>query len=279
VAVGGYNVAAGTLGDPATSTADRMIVRLGNDGVPDYSTHFHDNLTGSQLRSVASADGSGFYATSAGNANSLAYVPFGGTTSTVISTGNWRATHVANGQLFTMSGSSGFRGIMTVGSGLPTTSQGGAFTTITPAPNPASGPGVNSMVFADANTIYAAGTALDAGGGDDFREYRFNGTSWVIQAEAASPEGGSSAYGVAAIPNAANASLFDVYLSTSAGIYKITDDPTDSTFPALSAGSRFVNAPAGTIFRGLAFSPVPEPATLGLLGLVGGALSLVRRRR
>ncbi|HEY7115909.1 MAG TPA: hypothetical protein VH475_04955 [Tepidisphaeraceae bacterium] len=274
IVVGGYRAATGT----PTTLADKVIAVVRADGSADTATSYNNVQVGNPIRSVATRDATSFYTASDGS-NSLAYVPYGaGATAVAIQSGSWRAAHVANDQLYVVSGSSNFRGISTVGTGLPT-SAGQSFATITPAPNPATGPGVSSMVIAsdNPNLIYAAGSALvalDSGtgaGGDDFRRYRFDGTSWVLNGSSAggigSPAGSSSAYGVFTIPDGTGGEV--VYLTTSKGIYKVNDaNPFGTDFSGLSL-VKLVDAPANTEFRGLAGVPVtvPEPASLGIIAV------------
>src|SRR5262245_10544863 len=236
--IGGYNAPAGTATPLASSGRTIAQVSLAT-GAANYSTQFAGN--GSPIRAVGSKDGSQFwFATDGGGA--VSYVPFGSSTVTSVSSDSSRAVNVAFKQLYTMSGSSGFRGIGAISGGLPTS--GPTTTTyFTPSPNPASGPGVSSLFFADANTIYAAGSAnLTVGGSavDDFREYHFEGGSWVLKASIASPDGAASAYGIFSLPDPSIPGNFLVYMSTFSNIYKVSDNPNDATFGSGSLGSPFI---------------------------------------
>jgi hypothetical protein len=64
-------------------------------------------------------------------------------------------------------------------------------------------------------------------------------------------------------------------------LYEITDTLADTTISQASGESftTLESAPAGTSIRGVAFAPVPEPASITLFGLAMAALGLARKRR
>jgi len=69
-------------------------------------------------------------------------------------------------------------------------------------------------------------------------------------------------------------------LSTSS-LYEITDTLSDTTISqaASETFTTLYTAPGGTLIRGVADAPVPEPASFGLVAVALAGLRLVRRRR
>nr|WP_294522294.1 PEP-CTERM sorting domain-containing protein [uncultured Rhodopila sp.] len=64
-------------------------------------------------------------------------------------------------------------------------------------------------------------------------------------------------------------------------LYEITDTLSYTTITQAS-GETFTTleaAPAGTLIRGVAFAPAPEPASLGIFGIAMAALGVARKRR
>ena len=64
-------------------------------------------------------------------------------------------------------------------------------------------------------------------------------------------------------------------------LYEITDTLSDTTISqaASETFTTLYTAPGGTLIRGVADAPVPEPASFGLVAVALAGLRLVRRRR
>ena len=128
ITFGGYRATAGDS-NPTVSGVARVIGSLGIDGVIDTTRSFTGVFTGDSLRSVATDDGSNFWLSGAGNANTggVRHVADGGPALTGLLASppvdpNTRQIVVLDGNLFVSSGSNGTgRSVYQVGTGLPTT--------------------------------------------------------------------------------------------------------------------------------------------------------------
>jgi len=68
---------------------------------------------------------------------------------------------------------------------------------------------------------------------------------------------------------------------SSSYLYEITDNLADTTIAQASSETftTLYAAPAGTSIRGVAFAPVPEPASLSVVALGLAGIGFIRRRR
>jgi len=106
-----------------SSNFSKVVGRLGNDGVVDYTTKTPTG-DGNTVRQVTSNDGTGFWF--GGNTSGVRYVPYGNTTTApnTISSGtgtNVKAVDIFNGQLYGMGFASAAPTLYSIGTGLPTT--------------------------------------------------------------------------------------------------------------------------------------------------------------
>jgi hypothetical protein len=289
--VPGYNAAVGTASvagsDP--TTISRSIGVVGGDGTVDSRTGFN-NGPNNNFRSVATVDGSAFWASTAGTTTTpgILYVPPANVATvanaTSIANGNYRNIAIANGSLFasSASGTPGI-GISLIGTAgtLPTTT--GTTTTLLPGTgnslspygfalinNPNITTNWNNTGF---NTLYIADDSTQANGGGLSR-WSFDGNTWARVGSPLTFGTGSTAgaRGLALSQNGSNVTLVVTTIETSANrLVQVSDDLT-STTPFAGSPITLATAPANTVFRGVTFAPVPEPATV--LAVAAGALGL-----
>jgi len=199
ILVPGYDAAVGTAGIATTlsSAANRVIGRVDFLGNINTSTALSDSsYSGNAIRSVASINGTAFWAS--GNATTAAnggvrYVSsLGGSTSLQLTTNpqNSRNVSIQGGQLFISAQSGTFRGVDSVGTGVPVTS--GQTSTLLPGFDPlnTSPESAYGFVFADATAQNFLGTGFDtlwiaddrtaSPGG--IQRWTYNGSTWTLSA-------------------------------------------------------------------------------------------------
>lgn len=273
--LGGYDAALGTTGVAATTSAtvNRVIARVGFNGVADTTTALTDGFSAGNIRSVYSSDGANIWA--AGSNNGVRYATYGASTSVQLNTSaptNVRVLNAQFGQLYVSAASGTFQGVGTVGTGMPTTA-GQTLTLLNGMPT-AAGPSSYDYWFADANTLYVADDRASASGGGIQKWIQSAGT-WSLQYTL----NGQLTTGVRGLTASLSGSNATFYASTTEGsankLVSITDNITNTT----ATGNFAVIATAGTntAFRGVEFTPVPEPASMAVLGL--GVLAALRRRK
>jgi hypothetical protein len=238
---GGYGVAPGTasIASTSSSTAPRVIARIGMNGTIDTSTLLNGDTSysGSNIRSATSNDGHEFW--TAGTASSSAdggvrYVAsLGANTSTQLSSTvtNTRVIGAFAGQLYVSTASGSFKGVNTVGSGLPTS----AGQTITLLPGfPAPTPSEYDFFFADASTLYVA----DDGSSGGIEKWTLSGGTWTRQ-YVLSPGPSTGCRGLTGSVAGGVATLYATTTQTSANqIVVVADTGASSTFnPVATAGT------------------------------------------
>ncbi|HMP60960.1 MAG TPA: PEP-CTERM sorting domain-containing protein [Gemmatales bacterium] len=293
----GYDAALGTASvagsNPATIT--RSIGAVNEQGLVNSSTGFN-NGPSNNFRSAA-GDGLGnLWASTAGSATTagIFHIPsadFGTVGAAVaVANGNWRNIRIFNNSLFGTSGSaSPGQGLHLVGSvgTLPTGPESTTFVPGTgtsgsgaPSPygfwffdNPLNGANWNGTGF---DTLYVADDRSVANGGG-LQRWVYDGVNWNISDTITLVDGTSATgafRGLAASIDTTGQPIVQLWLTTVASgngsnqLVTITD--------TLSAGGgtfgSFVSlatSPENTVFRGVDFTPVPEPTTLAMLGMVG----------
>ncbi len=262
VVLGGYASAPGiaSIATSRSATVARVVARVDSSGVVDTSTALTNAFDASNVRGVATLDGSAFWL--AGNATAtggIEYALLGATTALQIlaAPANTRRVDIFGGQLYGTSASGAFDGAFTIGTGVPTTTVPTA--TILPGFPTATGP--SPYAFAgfdlDANvagidTFYVADDRSTASGGG-IQKWTNNGTTWTLAAtfNTGFPTG---VRGLAAFATGTTVTLFATTTESSANeLVSIVDD---GTTPPASA-TLLATAGANTAYRGVALSPTP----------------------
>lgn len=273
--LGGYGIAPGTatVAQTNSTVVNRVVgrIELSSETV-DTSTalsdayNANDSSTNSNIRSVASTDGTQFWSTgtavnSAVESAGIRYSEFGATTSVQLSDAptNTRVAKIFGDQLHVSAMSGAFRGISTVGTGLPTT--GGQTTTLLPGFDPAtnSPEDANDFWFRDNSTLYVADSRTVANGGG-IQRWDLAGETWSLAYTLQLGTGsGFSARGLTGTVVDGNAILFATTTQNSANrLMSVTDTGAGSVAVELAT------APTNTVFRGLAFvSSVAPPELIG----------------
>lgn len=271
VTLGGYSVAPGVASINLTtnlstdaSPTKRVVARVAADGTIDTSTRLVDAFNTSSIRGVASSDGSAFWAS--GNSGSGAtggvhYVALGSEGPTVRVYGgqnNLRHAQVFDGQLYVSSAAGTLRGVLAIGTGLPTTT---GQTAVQAAPF-ASTLSANSFAVLDLSpvvvgpdTIYLAFDQAGVAGTANIQKWTYDGIAWS-QATFAPTLTSSAAPNAIGLATWLDGAAVHIVMTTSESpsrLVKIVDDGSTSTPEA----SVLATAATNTAFRGVARSPLP----------------------
>lgn len=282
-----YNVAAGTnnVTNTTGAVAPRSVGRVDFTNTLTRSSLGTAAYSGGIIRSAVSTNGTDVWTT--GSNQGIQYHAFGsGTASGQLSATptDVRTANIINGQLYTSSITAPFIGINTVGTGLPTTT--GQTTTNrfgsvsgVGTPSPLGYVGVDNPLnpFVGLDTMYVADERTAANGGG-IQRWSFDGTTLNWNLTGTVGDIGTRHIVASIVGNAV--SLFATTAEQSGNrLITVSDllSPTGGLF-----GGGFVNiatAPATTAFRGISFTPVPEPATALAVSLSAVGIAHRFRRR
>lgn len=271
----GYDAALGTASVAGTTSAavNRVVGVLDLLGTIDTLTALGDAYNTNNIRSAVTTGDGRIWTSGTGSPTTSASVRFtnlGGTTSVQLSTmlTNTRVVNIYDGQLYTSSASSTYHGVSVVGIGLPDT--GGQTVTLLPGFPSTSGPSPYDFYFASADTLYVADDRTPANGGGIQKWQLISGT-WTLLYTLT--DGVSGCRGLTGTQDSRGAVvLYATTGETTANrLVTVTDTGPGSVFTTLAT------APTNQIFRGVDFTPIPEPSSLLLIVL--GALGFGLRRR
>lgn len=254
--LGGYDATPGTVVNNTDATAmNRVVARVDANGNIDTTTALSDAYsTGTAgIRGVYSLDGSGFWL--AGNGSSttsgIRYATLGASTSTsVVQTPNTRVVSVWNGQLYASTMTSTFRGVNTVGTGLPT-GTGEAFTLLNGFDPSSTAPqDAYDFYFADATTLYVADNRTAASGGG-IQKWTDVGGTWTYQYSL-----NDGTQGIRRFAAVTAAGITTFYATTATTSTTASNQLiVISDLGAGSSSTLLATSPANTIFRGVAWTP------------------------
>ena len=278
--LGGYNnvvnnVAASTALGTGKSSTDRTIGLLTlSSGSVDTTTHGAWGLgsAGQNIRSVASHDGTSFYATTDGG---IYYGAYGASAATpsLIKAGNLRGLEISQGNLLVGTGSANSiatgstAGAIGTTSGLPTSTA-----TMTRMFNEAAGTSPYGFSLLDLNKDGVDETAYIADSSGGINKMYFDGSTWTSKGVIAGTYSGLEAV--------YNGTSVDIFVTAASGLTLGTLNDASAIGGALTGTVTTIGtAGANTAFRGVAVAAVPEPSSGALLVLGGAALVAVRSLR
>lgn len=266
---------------------NRTIARIDSLGNVNSTTRFA--ARGSTPKAVASTDGMRLWwaaDSGSGDSGGVRYLTLGSTVAGPILTGVSTSTNSRSAtqgigifadQLFVPYDVATFRGVYALGNGLPESGGPLLATAVVSATS------TRDFYFADANTLYVAVSNTNAVFvGLGLQKWIRSGGQWS-NAWSSNPLG---TFGILGLTGTVNGGSVDVFAVTYAGtdataantLVKLGDTLAGTQFPS-DGFTLLATATAGALFRGVAFAPVPEPATvaMGLAGLA--AVVLATRRR
>jgi hypothetical protein len=300
MAVSGLNVAPGTedaatLNEKATNIIDPLAQVVGRTVFPTGGATGDPRspFSGGNFRSVIPTSANTFYATgtSNGSPSTGGVWHYDGADFVRVSStqNNIRNVEIYGDQLYVTSGTSGFQGISTVGTGLPTTA--GATTSLAIATGTGSSP--YGFVIFDTNKdgtmdlAFVADDRPSVGGG--IQRWDLNSSNvWTntysllfnTGSERLTTSTGAGIVGIRGLTGVweeetGTAALFATTTETSRN-YLVTlyDEGTTPT-----SFRRLARAGENSVFRGLDFAPVPEPSTYVLAAIATGVLAWFGRKQ
>ena len=284
----GYGAAPGYPAVTASAAADvvRVVGLVGTDGSVNTTTSLGSAFSGSNVRSVASVDGTSFYVAGNSSPNTfpagVEYVALSGFNPTQLITtpNNVRVVNIADGNLYITTGSSPYVGVSSVGTGLPTTSGQSAMLLPGAPGNTGSLPSPYGFYFADLSTavagidvVYVADDRTTTGGG--VQKWSLVSGSWVLNGIIASPTG----VAVRSLDGNTSGTAVSLVATSANGLFVLTDNTGYNVAPTLTTLPGAIVTPGGSMaFRGVAFAPTtPAPTITSFTptsGLANGSVTV-----
>ena len=267
----GYNttpLGSGTLAGSVGTTVPRVVGQLdisGNFTIASSSTTL---FSGAGVRSAVTDGANNYWMI--GNGTGTAY--FGNTTTPGVVQSTLlvnRVMNVVNGSIYFGNGSAATAGLHAF-SGMPTTASSTSTAILTAGTGTGTASPYDFAFNAGLTLAYISDDRTTANGGG-IQRWDFNGSSWALTYTITSAGG---TRGLAVDFSGANPVLYATTTETANNrLVRIIDTGAGSTSTDL--------ATSGTlrVFRGVEFTPVPEPSTYALIGLGSAVLLIFRRRK
>jgi hypothetical protein len=284
--------AASSLSGSTGATVNRVVGIVDAAGIVNTSTALTDYASGNNPRSAVSTNGTDLWL--AGGTGGVRYATAGATTSADLSSttlANVRQLHIFSGQLYasSSSGTNTFRGVSTVGTGLPTS--GAQTVTRLPGLADATNPSSYSFFLADLSAVVPGNDTLyvadDAGTGG-LQKFSLVSGSWVSNGAIGSAD---TFRGLTAVASGSSVTMFATRKggtgATGGGELVTLVDATGYNAALAGTPTLLATASANTAFRGVALAPLsaPDPvvpetplAILMPLSAVGVAIWFYHRR-
>ncbi len=264
LSLAGYDATAATDGTTAFA-GSKVVVRVGENRIPDYTTKVKAADFASNFRCALSQDGSTFYITSAsGGVKSVPYANSSSTAATNIAflsgmgTANYTNAYslaISGGQLYTGFFNTTNYGLSSIGTGIPTSSS---------TPTSLSGITKNvktqDFIFFDMNPNIIGDDVLYVTENTDLKKYSLVSGTWTLNSTTAL---GNVAFGITGYINASKKVQLFFTTGTVAENNKLQTLTDANTYNLVLDGNISDVASAGTgyAFRGVAFTPKSNIST------------------
>lgn len=295
--IAGYNASAGlaSIAGTAATNVNRAVARVDLDQNVEIVRLAADAYTANNIRSVVTTDGTKYWAggTASGTNGGVRYFEHdtsGPVSSTLISASptNTRVVNIFDGQLYVSTQSGAFRGVNTVGTGLPETS--GQTTTLLSGFDPSTSAPQNAydFWFASDSILYVADERSNPSNPGGLQKWVLDAGTWSLQwslfslnndGDDQTPNVNVGLRGLTGTVDDDGAIILYGITSNSGlnHLVSFRDLPGSTSLPIDAEFNLLYTAAPNTVLRGVDFTPIPTPGSLALLG-IAGALAARRRR-